>query len=58
VLQAFERGGRAAAVAHLRQIELELRTAMVLVGARNVDALRAAPRVVRGELAEWLRDLA
>jgi isopentenyl-diphosphate delta-isomerase len=57
VLQALESGGRAAAVDHLRQIELELRTAMVLVGARDIAALRSVPRVIRGELGEWLKQL-
>jgi isopentenyl-diphosphate delta-isomerase len=58
VLQALETGGRAAAVAHLKQLELELRTAMVLLGAANLSALRAAPRVIRGELRDWIDQLA
>jgi isopentenyl-diphosphate delta-isomerase len=58
VLQALERGGRDGAVALLDQIELELRTAMLLVGAADLAALRQTPRVVHGELRDWLRDLA
>jgi isopentenyl-diphosphate delta-isomerase len=58
VLQALESGGRAGAVAHLKQIELELRAAMVLVGAANICALRSAPRVIRGELRDWTSQLA
>ena len=37
--------------------EAELRTAMLLVGAPNLVALRAAPRIVVGELADWLVQL-
>jgi isopentenyl-diphosphate delta-isomerase len=57
VLKALESGGRAGAVAYLKQIELELRTAMVLVGATNLAALQAAPRVIRGELRDWTQQL-
>jgi isopentenyl-diphosphate delta-isomerase len=56
-LQAFEAGGRAAALAFFDGVEAELRTAMLLVGAPNLPALRAAPRVVTGELREWLGQL-
>lgn len=52
-LQALETGGRAAAVAFFERLETELRTAMLLVGAQNLAALRQAPRLVRGELAAW-----
>lgn len=57
VLQAFDRGGRAGALAELDRLEAELRTAMLLCGARSVSDLQSAPRVVLGELAEWLRQL-
>jgi len=55
VLQAFEKGGRAGAVAFLTQVEAEIRTVMLLTGSRTVDDLRRAPRVLVGELAEWVR---
>lgn len=55
VLQALERGGRQAALEFLDQIETELRMAMLLVGAKDVDGLRRARRVVIGELGEWIR---
>jgi len=58
VLQALEATGREGAVAYLRQVELELRTAMVLVGANNLAALRTAPRVILGELLQWSTQLA
>lgn len=54
VLQALEKGGRDAASAFLAQVEAELRTAMLLVGAKNLSDLRKAPRVIRGELADWV----
>jgi isopentenyl-diphosphate delta-isomerase len=54
-LQALESGGRAGAVAFFEQIETELRTAFLLAGARNASELARAPRIVTGELAEWLR---
>ncbi len=52
-LQALESGGRAAALAFFERIETELRTAMLLVGARDLAALRRAPRLLRGELVAW-----
>lgn len=53
VLQALERGGRAEAVAFLEQVERELRTALLLIGAPSVAAARQAPRLLTGELARW-----
>lgn len=54
VLKALDEGGRDKAIDALRGIEQELRTAMLLTGASDLDALRAVPRVYTGELAEWL----
>lgn len=54
-LQALETGGRAGAVAFFERVETELRTAMLLTGSRNLSALARAPRLVTGELAEWLK---
>ncbi len=56
-LQALESAGREGAVAFFEQIETELRTAFLLAGARNASELARAPRLVTGELAEWLRQV-
>lgn len=53
VLQALEQGGRQRALEFLRNIERELRTALLLIGAADVASARRAPRLLRGELAEW-----
>ena len=54
VLQAFVAGGEQAAHAFLAGVEAELRAAMLLTGCRDVAALTKAPRIVRGELRDWL----
>jgi len=54
VFQAFESGGRASANAFLDRIEQELRAVMLLVGAKDVEALRRAPRIILGDLKAWL----
>lgn len=53
VLQALEQGGRAHALAFLAGVERELRTALLLMGARDVAAVRRCPRLIRGELSRW-----
>lgn len=53
-LLALENGGRDAALAFFERVEAELRTAMLLVGARTLNELSRAPRMVLGELAAWL----
>jgi isopentenyl-diphosphate Delta-isomerase len=54
LLQAWKRGGATAAREALHAILAELRAVMLLVGAGNLQALRTAPRLIRGELADWL----
>jgi isopentenyl-diphosphate delta-isomerase len=54
VLQALTSGGRAEAERFLDGVEAELRAAMLLVGAGTLSALRAAPRIILGELSLWL----
>ncbi len=53
-LQALEGGGTAGALAFFDQIESELCTAMLLTGCQNLRALAKAPRLVTGELRDWL----
>ena len=53
VLKALESGGAAEANALFDRIEAELCTAMLLVGAKDLEALRRAPRVVSAELSAW-----
>ena len=54
VFQAFLDGGAEGARAFLERIERELRSVMLLCGATTLDALRATPRVITGELRDWL----
>ena len=53
-LQALERSGPSGARRFFDGIEAELRAALLLTGSANLAALRAAPRVVVGELRDWL----
>ncbi|MDF3071371.1 MAG: Isopentenyl-diphosphate delta-isomerase, FMN-dependent [Polyangiaceae bacterium] len=53
-LQALETGGVDGAGTFFDGIEAELRAAMLLTGSRNLHALAKAPRLVTGELAQWL----
>jgi isopentenyl-diphosphate delta-isomerase len=57
-LKALHEGGRAGADAFFDRVEAELRAAMLLTGSRRVADLRRVPRVVVGELALWLDQLA
>ncbi len=57
VLRALREGGRDGALAYIDRVLAELRTAMVLTGSPDVGALRRAPRVVTGELRDWLAQL-
>jgi isopentenyl-diphosphate delta-isomerase len=53
VLQALEHGGRSRAIEFLSGVERELRTALLLIGARSVAEAREAPRLLTGELERW-----
>jgi len=55
VFQAFERGGESGAEEFLERVEAQLRATMLLVGAANLDALGSAPRIIQGELKDWLQ---
>ncbi|MEO8902113.1 MAG: type 2 isopentenyl-diphosphate Delta-isomerase [Polyangiaceae bacterium] len=53
-LQALERGGPTGARRFFDGVEAELRAALLLTGSANIAALRRAPRVITGELKDWL----
>jgi isopentenyl-diphosphate delta-isomerase len=56
-LKALRAGGVEGAEQFLDEVEAELRAVMLLTGSRDVAALRAAPRVVVGELERWVAQL-
>jgi isopentenyl-diphosphate delta-isomerase len=53
-LLAAAKKGPEAVVARLKSIIEELRTAMFLVGASNVEELKKADVIIRGKTREWL----
>jgi len=53
-LQALERGGPGGARRFFDGIEAELRAALLLTGSASLVALRQAPRIIVGELKDWL----
>lgn len=57
VLRALVSEGREGCAAFLRGVESELRAAMLLTGCRTAAELRGVPRVLTGELADWLEQL-
>ena len=54
VYQAFLGGGTEGARSFLLRIERELRSVMLLCGAKTIEELQQAPRVVTGELRDWI----
>lgn len=54
LLKALTADGEAGARRFLDGVEAELRTVMLLVGARNVSAMRKAPTVQGGRIARWV----
>ncbi len=57
VLQAFERGGREGAERYLDEVVETLRAVLLLTGCRTPRDLQTAPRVITGELREWLEQI-
>jgi isopentenyl diphosphate isomerase/L-lactate dehydrogenase-like FMN-dependent dehydrogenase len=53
-LQALREGGESAAEAYLDRVERELSTVMLLTGSRTLRDLEQAPRIILGELKDWL----
>ncbi|HSV05351.1 MAG TPA: type 2 isopentenyl-diphosphate Delta-isomerase [Candidatus Binatus sp.] len=54
VFRAYRSGGVAAAGEFIERLIAGLKTAMVLTGSRDLDALRRAPVVLGGRLREWV----
>jgi isopentenyl-diphosphate delta-isomerase len=53
-LQALAQGGPSGARRFFDGVEAELRAALLLTGSANLSALRQAPRILVGELKDWL----
>jgi len=53
-LQALEKDGPSGARRFFDGVEAELRAALLLTGSADLSALRNAPRVIVGELKDWL----
>jgi len=54
LLQSLMRDGEEGARAHVDAIAHELESVMLLTGSRTVEDLRAAPRIISGDLQQWL----
>jgi isopentenyl-diphosphate delta-isomerase len=54
VFRAYREGGLAAARRYVEQLAIELRTAMVLTGSRNIEALSRVPTVLGPRLRAWV----
>jgi len=54
VYQALLEGGLDGARSFLWQVERELRSVMLLCGAKTIEELQQAPRIVTGELRDWI----
>lgn len=53
VLQALDSEGIDGAYGYLKQVEKDLRTALLLTGCANLEALRRAPRLLGSQLQAW-----
>ena len=56
LLRAALRGGTPAVLAAIEAFAAELRTAMALCGAQDIEALRRVPLVVLGATRDWLHE--
>jgi isopentenyl-diphosphate delta-isomerase len=54
VFRAYRENGLAGARRYIEQLTTELRTAMVLTGSRNIDALGRVPAVLGPRLRAWV----
>jgi len=55
VFRALQRGGRQGAAEFIEGLVAGLRTAMVLTGSRDLDALRRVPVVTGPQLTAWVK---
>lgn len=53
VLRAYRDGGYEGAVDFLRQVIADLKSVMLLVGARDIRSLKRLPPIITGELRTW-----
>jgi isopentenyl-diphosphate delta-isomerase len=56
--RAQQTGGLAGAEESLEEVVTGLKHALVLSGCQTIAALRAAPKVLTGELKDWIAALA
>jgi isopentenyl-diphosphate delta-isomerase len=56
VLRAYRRGGYDGALACLQNVIAELKSVMLLVGARNIRDLKRHKPVITGQLREWINN--
>jgi isopentenyl-diphosphate delta-isomerase len=57
ILLAFMENNTEGASAYIERIIYELKTAMLLTGSKNIQALQNTPRIYTGRLRKWLMDL-
>jgi len=53
VLRAYKRGGRDGVLAFLERVIADLKAVMLLVGAKDIPALKKRKPVITGRLREW-----
>ncbi len=53
-LKALKEEGPAGAEHFLRGVETQLRAVMLLCGAQNIEQLQKAPKIITGELRDWI----
>lgn len=54
VFQSYVHGGEEGANAFFDGLETQLRSIMLLCGAKSINELQNAPKMIRGELREWM----
>lgn len=57
ILTAFMAGGESAASQFIQSLIYELKTAMMLTGAKDIVTLKKIPVILTGQLSEWIKGL-